>query len=209
MRSTWPLIRLSCAQIHLWSESASSRPKWPLIRPKWPLLRPKSGHRSDFCALKPLSRPRNFGLGAHGCAFDGSDHSSIWVWTSAWVTKILSKTLFKNYHYVAIHHWSKKIFFRWWFAYGDYNSVWLSPNWFASQTFFQISFQSKKCYDKARQWTLQARLQVWTDVYKRWLNLLELEQNFVLQSERIGERAFEIWFLSLASFELLGVNINI
>ena len=44
-----------------------------IIRPSrtnWPLIRPKSDHGPDYCALQPLSRPCNFGLGTHGCALD-------------------------------------------------------------------------------------------------------------------------------------------
>ena len=72
------MIRTS-RQIDLWSDQTQTmvqniktmiRP----FRPNWPLIRPRSHHGPAYCALEPLSRPCNFGLGTHGSALD-------WVWS--------------------------------------------------------------------------------------------------------------------------------
>ena len=66
-------------RIDLWSDRTQTmfQTKKTMIRPSrpnWPLIRPKSDHGLDYCALEPLSRPYNFGLGTQGCALD-------WVWS--------------------------------------------------------------------------------------------------------------------------------
>ena len=66
-------------RIDLWSDRTQTmvQIKKNMIRPSrpnWLLIRPKSDHGPDYCALEPLSRPCNFGLGTQGCALD-------WVWS--------------------------------------------------------------------------------------------------------------------------------
>ena len=76
LRSKTFLIRPNCARaVYDPTQVGALEYAYNQTYPNWPLTRPTPDHGPDcFSALELPSRPCNFGLGTHGCAFD-------WVWS--------------------------------------------------------------------------------------------------------------------------------